>query len=114
MDLTFFHVIKLNVDASRNCGKTSMVVLSRNHDKEVLGLWCDNSNCSLALATELLAIHKACLALNNFPSKDIHIESDCKITVDALLGSNVCPLRAFTIFQIVQNLLISLQRMDLL
>ena len=68
-----------------------MVVLGRNYNEEVLGLWFDNLDYSLALAIELLAIQKACLVSNNFIDKDIQEESDYKVVVEVLLEINVYP-----------------------
>ena len=86
------HVVKLNVDTTWASGWASMVVLGWNHDGEVLGLWYNKPKCSATLATQLLAIHKACLVSNNFPGKEIQFESDCKTVVKALLRISVCVL----------------------
>ena len=50
------HVIMLNVDVGWRHGKASIVVLKKNHDGEVLGLWYDKLDCSSTLGIELLAI----------------------------------------------------------
>ena len=68
-----------------------------NSKSEVLRFWYDTSKCALALVIEFFTIQKACLVHNNFPRREILIESYCKVMVDTLLGID-CPQRAFFIF----------------
>ena len=107
-----YHMIKLNVDVSLVHNKASMLALAWKYDKELLGLWYDKLECSLALAVELLATPKAYLVSNNFLSREIQIENDCKVPMEALLSISLCPRRAILIFQNVKNLLIALEKVD--
>ena len=104
----------MNVDATWIRGKSSIVVLARNYQDKVFGLWFENLECSSLLAAELLAIKKACTVSSTFPNKDIQIESDCKVVVESLLGICVCPWKALTKFLIVKCLLNSMERVDFL
>ena len=104
----------MNVDATWIRGKSSIVVLARNYQDKVFGLWFENLECSSLLAAELLAIKKACTVSSTFPNKDIQIESDCKVVVESLLSICVCLWKASITFLIVKSLLDSMERVDLL
>ena len=67
-----------------------MTALARNFEGEIVGLWYNNSECMLALAAEMLAIHKACLICYNFLGREVPIKSDCKDIVEALLRIADC------------------------
>ena len=73
-----FIIIKLNVDVACYKGKVSITMVGRNYDAEVLGLWNDDFECMLALATEMLAIEKAFIISNNFQGQYAQVEIDCK------------------------------------
>ena len=84
----------------------------RNHDGEVLGLWYDDLKWSFTLAAKLLAIQKGCLVSNNFLGKEIQNESDCKTAIKTLLEINICLWRVISVFQAIRNMLISLEKVD--
>ena len=75
-------------------------------------MWYDNLECSLTLVAELLAIQMGYLVSNNFLSKEIQIENDYKIIVEALLGFGVCLWRSMLVFHFVRTLLILLKKVD--
>ena len=79
------------MDVAWSYGKASIVVLGRNQDGEVIGLWYNKLDFSSTLVIKLLAIKKACLVSSHFSRKEIQIESDCKVAVKVLLRINVCP-----------------------
>ena len=78
------YIIKMNVDATWVGGKSSIVVVAQNYQGEVLGLWFENLECTSHFTIELLAIKKACNVSATFPSKEIQIESNCKVAIESL------------------------------
>ena len=67
MDPPPVHAVKLILDAAGIQGKASIVILGRNREGEVLGLWYDNLECTSTWPVEFLAIKKAYMVSTNFP-----------------------------------------------
>ena len=51
---------------------------------------------------------------DNFPNKQIQVQNDCKIAIEALLSINVCHWKAISVFQNIRSLLYSLEKVDLM
>ena len=63
-------------------------------------MWYDNFDCASSLATKLLVIEKALIITQNFPNKQIKVESDCKVVVEALLCISPIPWRVCAVLKI--------------
>ena len=94
-----YDAIKLNVNATWGKGISSMVMIARNHEGDVMRLWYDNYCCASSLATKLLAIKKAFMVLDHFPRWKIQVKNDSKIAVKALLGLSPCSWRSVLVFE---------------
>ena len=56
MEPLIYNAIKLNVDATWNRGVSSIVVVARNHEGDVMRVGYDNYCCSSPFAAKLLTI----------------------------------------------------------
>ena len=85
-----YNSIKFNEDIAWSRGKASIAMLAYNAKGQVLGLKCDNYECTSTIVAKFLAIQKALFVFHNFMGCDILIESDFKVVMKALLDISTC------------------------